>query len=848
MNKLPKSAWLVLALALMMILYLVGPWGGLDGVGDGTAPDAGGNSMPLAEATLPENALADAQGVAEPSTQRQELSNSELATAIFEVRVSRVDQADQAPQAYRADQTGQAPQTDQVPQNDQTELLVGARVYLFRGENLLTQAKTDELGRVEFAADDQEATLIVRVPARPIHLQTVWLQPGLQSINLKAGHWLSGVARLATGEPAAEMKLVLTADHPYFDTTRMPEAAFDELGIVSTYPALRATTQADGSFSFSGIDESWSGELGFPYGLDVQSTSAGRVTPARFRIRFKAPAADVQIVLAQASHLYGKLVAETTLQPLDEVRVSSRSTPAGGSDLKFLVATTDHEGNFIIRLNPTEVGSFELHLGAKYHQGKVLLKLDSGQVPADGNLGLIEVPSLRDLVFQLRDRRDHAIEGGMASAVGLSSKPTDALGNGVLRWLPAEVEQVRFLATGFIPADILLTEPIANPLTVYLDRGNQLEIEVQPPKGMPTSQFRVQLKSDTVLIAGPAADALELMEYVEGWARPRWQSAKLPVGSVLFAQPDAEGLVAFRSLRSDLAMELEIYGITGDTVYHSERIAALGAEENRHVVVDLTNTGQLFRGQVTDQEGNPIVLATVQLGGQILAWTDGNGQFSCLVVETKPRTLILSARGYAILFLANFSVPQDGAATEFQLEPTLRVVIEVVDESGAPIPDADVNILQAEFATTTTSLGNGRFEASGLSSRLVKIRTVVAGRTYIQDLVPTQSTARVVIPLQGSLSLTLDPPPSAGDGSYTVMLSGDDSGELIVLNKEIREADGWTVEFPFIHPGLYRVRMLYDPSEKELELGRTRHQVGYTSQVQIEAGIPLAITLNTETD
>jgi hypothetical protein len=69
-----------------------------------------------------------------------------------------------------------------------------------------------------------------------------------------------------------------------------------------------------------------------------------------------------------------------------------------------------------------------------------------------------------------------------------------------------------------------------------------------------------------------------------------------------------------------------------------------------------------------------------------------------------------------------------------------------------------------------------------------------------------------------------------------------------VLNKEIREADGWTVEFPFIHPGLYRVRMLYDPSEKELELGRTRHQVGYTSQVQIEAGTPLAITLNTETD
>jgi hypothetical protein len=836
MNKLPKSAWLVLGLALILVLYLVGPWSGFYGIGDGTAPNAGDNSMPLAEATVAENALADAQEVAESSTQRQELSNSELATAIFEVRVSRVDQADQAPQAYRADQV------------EQTELLVGARVYLFRGENLLTQAKTDELGRVEFAADGQEATLIVRVPARPIHLQTVSLQPGLQSINLAAGHRLSGVARFATGKAAAGLKLTLRANHPYFDTTRMPKAAFDELGITSTYPALRTTTQADGSFSYSGLEESWSGELGLPYGLNVQSTSAGQVTSVRSWIRFQAPAADVQIVLAQASYLYGKLVAETTLQPLDEVRVSSRSTPAGGSDLKFLVATTDHEGNFIIRLNPTEVGSFELHLGAKYEQGKALLKLDPGQVPADGNLGLIEVPSLRDLAFQLRDRQDHAIKDGIASAVGLSSKPTDALGNGVLRWLPAEVEQVRFLATGFIPADILLTEPISNPLTVYLDRGNQLEIEVRPPEGVPTSQFRVQLQSDTVLIAGPAADAMELMEYVQGWARPRWQTEKLPVGSVLFAQPDAEGLVAFRSLRSDLAMELEIYGITGDTVYHSEPIAALGAEENRHVIVDLTNAGKLFRGQVTDQKGNPIVRATVQLGNQILAWTDGNGQFSCLVVETKPRTLILSARGYAILFLANYSVPQDGAATEFQLEPTLRVVIEVVDERGTPIPDADVNILQAEFATTTTSLGNGRFEASGLSSRLVKIRTVVAGRTYTQDLVPTQSTARVVIPLQGSLSLTLDPSPSAGDGNYTVMLSGDDSGELIVLNKEIREADGWTVEFPFIHPGLYRVRMLYDPSEKELELGRTRHQVGYTSQVQIEAGTPLAITLNTETD
>ncbi len=379
-------------------------------------------------------------------------------------------------------------------------------------------------------------------------------------------------------------------------------------------------------------------------------------------------------------------------------------------------------------------------------------------------------------------------------------------------------------------------KPIPNPLTVYLDYANALLVKIVPPAGVAVDQFRAQLSSDLALIGGPAMVELDLKNYLSEWTFPRYQTARLPLGCTLFARPNPDGVVSFHALKSNLTMDLEIFGITGNTAYYSETIAPLGAEEKREIVVDLSQTGQHFHGRVTDLEGNGIVSATVQIGGQILARTDGEGKFSSLVVEKKPGTLVLGANGFAVRFIHDYQVPPDNSAAEFKLEPALSVMIDVVDERNQTIPDAQVYILRSGFTSNTFARGNGRFEATGLSSEKVQIRTQVAGRYYFQDLLPSQSTARVVIPMHGSLTVQLQPQPESGGGSYSVILVATIDDEIIVLTQSLNAANEWKCDFPFVYPGAYEVSLNYDPTEAEIAEGKQEAQIGMPVQIQIRAG------------
>ncbi|NQU48504.1 MAG: hypothetical protein HQ519_07640 [Planctomycetes bacterium] len=812
MDKLPKAVWVALSAILVLLIYVVDPWKSLQGDGGDLGSSSGAETTQADE--LMEADLAAGNSSSTPK-QRDEIVTLDGEEAVFIVQENGVG----------------------VP---------SIRVALCRDEKLLYSGSTDQEGQFVVPADGLACVAVFSSSGRVVQTHNVNLISGTYHLSLIPGRQVSGLVIDTKQKRIAGLQVRLRSSHPLFDSEIVPAIALEEFGIGTKLPMLFGVTNEQGQFHFQGLNDSWSGIVYLQGRYQIESVSSGSILPNKATIKLSSPIEGLRVVVEDAPEIFGQLIEAPSGLAVDQVYVSARSTLRGGAKPKVNSAISDAEGCFSIAINPLDLGSLELYLGGTTDHKPPMLRLGLAEIPSDGDLGVIQISGLRHIPFFLRDRLDQPIAGGFGRAGANESKASDEQGVGVMRWLALEVTTLQFGANGFVPKEVKLTEPILNPLTVYLDRANRLLVKIVPPDGVASDQFRAQLIGEEVLIAGPANTDLELKNYMSEWTFPRYQNARLPLGAALFARPNSDGVVSYHALKTDVAMTLEIYGITGDTIYHSEPVAPLGAEEERELTVDLARSGRPFHGRVVDLDGNAIVHATVQLGGQILAWTDGEGKFSCLVVEEKPRTLVLTAIGSATRFIKNYQVPPDNSAVELKLEPALSVLIEVVDENNQPIPDAGVSIVRSGFTSNTFGRGNGRFEATSLSSEKVQIRTQVAGRYYYQDLLPAQATARVVIPLHGNLAVHLQPKPDGVEGSYRVVMIATIDGELVVLSQAMNAANEWNCNFPFVYPSTYEVSLNYQPSKAELADGMQESQVGEAVEVNILAGanVPLYLQAN----
>ncbi len=379
-------------------------------------------------------------------------------------------------------------------------------------------------------------------------------------------------------------------------------------------------------------------------------------------------------------------------------------------------------------------------------------------------------------------------------------------------------------------------------LVVELEPANRLEVELVLPEGGDPARFTVRLFGEGVLIRDPGTDFLAEQDHVEEWAMPPLTGGKVHV--VLSARPKASGLAVFRALEPGQEMTLKVQGVTGRAVYLEERVAPLGPAEVRRLRLDLTGVVRVFRGRVLDLEGNPLVRAYLQIGGQILGWTDAEGRFLCFGAEPDPATLLVQHPTCATLFLPDYVLPADGAPVEFRLAPAFRVVIEVVDQAGTRVPGAEVYILRGGFTTTTHDLGDGRHEATSLSSEPVQVRVRLAGRSYVRDLDPTAGTARVVIPLHGKVALDLlQLQSSRGSGSVIAILrpKGAEGGPPIVEFLPGRLPARWS--FDFVPPGTWELWLDYQPSPDEEAAGRGREHLAGPLPVRVEAGQEVTVNV-----
>ncbi len=727
--------------------------------------------------------------------------------------------------------------------NPDGEPEVDALLLVCRGETLLLSVMADSNGRVELESDNQEVTLVVKAPGRPLFVHPYQLVPGPIEVRLPRGAMLTGRILDHDGTEPSRLSLWVGSDTRMFDSGSLPEAAREDLADLIRYNTIRAFTSPGGFFQFAGLRESWSGSLQLGSGIVVQSTSGGRLLASGHAIRFDAPQTDLVIQLAKRKVITGRLVESPSNDPLGRIPMTARYQAIHGDAPQITNFVVDKQGYFFLEIDPESLTRFELFLGSHPHDDQLVLELSGPEIPPAGQLGNIAIRSLRTIRFILQDRKAQGIAGGFARAGGARSMVTGPDGEGFLYWLSTTTTRMRFVAKGYVPQDRELNEATPDPLIVTMEPGNRLELKLITPGGVQTSQFRAQLRSNSILIDGPAKDLNELLDYVGEDSRPYYQAQSPPLGTHIAARPDSDGVIVFQSLRSGVELNLEILGTSGDSVFHGETLKPLGRQEVRRHEIDLRQVGSIFRGRITNSDGEPLVRASVQLENQILAWTDGSGDFSCLVNESVAKTLVLGHPSYATLFIKDYLVPTDGAAVEFRLEPTRELIIEVMDESGTAINEAQVFLLREGFISTTHPRGEGRFEAKGSSSDGASVQVMVAGNVYVQKLNPGEAATRVIVPIHGSLVVNFSVPAQQGTGDYSVVLKALAKEQASALTRAVDAAGRWRCKFPLVLPGQYDVSVEYSPSPQEKEEGLSSHTVGNTVTLTINPGQRHALDL-----
>ena len=142
------------------------------------------------------------------------------------------------------------------------------------------------------------------------------------------------------------------------------------------------------------------------------------------------------------------------------------------------------------------------------------------------------------------------------------------------------------------------------------------------------------MRREEGVTASPVPDRSAQRAHVDEWALPPLDLWTAPEHTFLAAKVrPALGYAEFRGLVPGVSLELQVRGITGEAVYHQRTLAPLGPSEERELEVALGDGMRAFHGRVLDADGNALERATVQLGGQILDWTDEEGRFHCFVLE-----------------------------------------------------------------------------------------------------------------------------------------------------------------------------------------------------------------------
>jgi RNA polymerase sigma-70 factor (ECF subfamily) len=689
--------------------------------------------------------------------------------------------------------------------------VTGAKLVVFRGDEVLRSDETGETGGIEVSGEDGEAEVVVLAEGFSFRRAQVDLDQERCEITVGEGARLDGTLVVDGGPPKEPMELSLYSDRSFFDVEGVPRSVWESLGIAEGGPtALQVLVGEGGRFSVAGVQEDWSGKLNLPKGYAF----ADRVSPRSYpsletSVRLEAPRTGLRFEVHKYEAVVGRIV-----EPGSERGVAGATLTAsirGPWGDRLFGARADEGGRFRVPLDEDAFEALSVEFSAPDGRGRRSVSFETAGRLGPWEVGDLELAVVRDRIFEAKDLAGAPIAGAAALAVDGSAgtcERTDSHGRGLLREVSPEVTRVRVAALGFTSVEAAVPADPTAPVGVRLAPANRLDVLLRSPSGEVPADLKVAIEAEAAFFGGESRYP-DRAHVAAGAARSTHGSRFGPRGGTLVFDTTQPGRWVFCDLRADVSLMLQVQDRYG-TVLHREAVPPLAASEQRALEVWVDPQPRVFAGRVLDTEGRPVVGASVLLkvaeGRGDGAPTDGEGRFRFEGFHASEVDVRVEKPGFVASTFERHPVPADGSEVEFRLSEGRSVRVRVEDERGRPV-SAQVGVAGVDGAGARPILvEKGVYECSNLPEAEVELLVQVGGRTYRQVHPATLSEARVVVPVHGEVEVEVRAPVDLSEEGqeYVILRPWEGSGEEELKAPVETDAGLARARFEAVLPGRYR--------------------------------------------
>lgn len=447
------------------------------------------------------------------------------------------------------------------------------------------------------------------------------------------------------------------------------------------------------------------------------------------------------------------------------------------------------------------------------------------------------------------DLRVRALSAG-APVVGAKARIT-----GDMNWSDGDAEgriavssaatgdaTLRVIAPDFWALDVPVHLPITEELVVELSPSNVLKVIVLDAAGAPLNEAKVVFEtrgaalfseSDTM---SPDASIIGV-RLGEGWNSSSSHGDVFEGDLEVIA--NAEGVVELQGLTTSGVLSVKVVDALRQALV-STPLAPLGSSERREVELKLPASLKSLRGRVVDPDGRSVagaeVSARVGSGESAQTRTDSAGRFLMESLSTGELALTVETPHFAPHFTPRVALRDATTELEIRLQRGRIIVVEIVDESGAPLTAARVLASTPDDAHQWNAgpQSPGRYQFRPLPTEPLKITAYAHSRVYTREIGDHDESVRFVLPAPGELTVRLVASVDVSQRKPFVRLRSLD-GLATDSNWFSTQAPRGPLEFGALAPGEYELIRAYIGST-ELGDAPGLHEVNPPVRFTIRAG------------
>ena len=723
--------------------------------------------------------------------------------------------------------------------DEQRRPLEGVALFALDAQEQLQNANSDVEGRARFAAAGS-VQLFAIADTRPVQRFELELNAGERELVLDApSASVAGVVTVNGGAPGTSVRLALRSAAPPFGELEVPEELRKRLASTAL---RRSESDPNGNFEFRGLSPDWSGTLNIwgEYGLARATPSSG----PRRELALERPRTDLRIDLERLTRIVGRFetssgeAVRTTEMPLVTI-VSSQGHARSISE-----ASMDEQGRFAHVVGQADFDSVDVVLECELGRGARTALLSELTPTPDGDLDLGVV-----VLTPQGDLRVRALSAG-APVVGAKARITgdmnwsegDAQGRIAVRSAALGPATLRVIAPDFWALEVPVHLPVAEELVVELSPANVLTITVRDSEGAPLPEAKVEFEARGAALFSES-DTMDPDAAIIGIRRGQGRGSGSTFGAAfegkLDVVADDKGVVELQGLTTKGALSVQAVDALGQPLV-SAPLAPLGVSERRELELKLPGALKSLRGRVLDPDGRSVagadVYARVASSGTARARTDSAGRFLLESLSTDELALTVETPHFAPHILPRVALRDATTELEIRLERGRIIVVEFVDESGAPLTAARVRA-STPNDTHQWNAGlqsPGRYQFRPLPTEPLKITAHVLSRDHKREIGDHEERVRFVFPVPGQLTVRLAASVDVSQRKPLVRLRSLD-GAAKYSQGFGTDAPRGPLDVGALAPGEYELIRAYIGST-ELGDAPGLHEVGAPLRVTIRAG------------